>query len=183
MRRLTHSVVVCTATLPGGASGDKARAMTVSSYTSLALSSPAPLVTFNVKAPSRTLDAVIASRRFNIHVLAANAHGARLGEVFTRGNVDGMFDELGDIGCRLEVDGTKPPLLRGEGVLSVVRCRVLGDNAATEGVLRVRDHAIVVGEVEGLALPERRDFGLAYTDRCYRGVGPAIQRHDEVRHA
>ena len=64
-----------------------ARAMTASSLTSLSLS-PTPCVTFNVRTPSRTLDAVAASGRFNIHVLAATPDGVRLAARFALENSD-----------------------------------------------------------------------------------------------
>ncbi|KAF4591913.1 heat shock protein 90 [Ophiocordyceps camponoti-floridani] len=49
--------------------------MTMSSLTSLSLS-PTPLVTFNVATPSRTLDAMAGSGRFNMHILTGDTAGA-----------------------------------------------------------------------------------------------------------
>ncbi|KAH7152870.1 flavin reductase like domain-containing protein [Dactylonectria macrodidyma] len=167
MRLLPHSVVVCTATQPGPDGGP--RAMTMSSFTSLTLS-PTPLITFNVATPSRTLDAVRASGTFAIHVLAGDAAGAAVAAHFTRGNVGGHALEGLD-GVTL-VDG----VLRGEGVLFALRCRVLED-ATGGGLVRVRDHVIVVGEVEAMVpVAGEKGFGLVYADRRYRRVGEVLER-------
>ncbi|ROW08923.1 hypothetical protein VMCG_02738 [Cytospora schulzeri] len=126
----------------------------MSSFTSLTLR-PAPLITFNIATPSRTLDAVAHSRRFNIHVLSGDAAGARVAEWFRRGNAEGLgvFEAEGmreGCGCEVVVRGQDqkslegdsggvgegkgqgdiydgPPLLRGPGVLYVLRCRLLDD--------------------------------------------------------
>jgi hypothetical protein len=60
------------------------RAMTVSSFTSLSLL-PVPRVVFNITQPSRTYSAIVSSCAFNIHVLSGDEHGARLADLFTRG--------------------------------------------------------------------------------------------------
>lgn len=164
MRLLANPVVVCTST-----HGGVPRAMTMSSFTSLTLS-PAPLVTFNVATPSRTLDAIAASGSFNVHVLAGDAAGAAVADHFTRGNVDGVFEGLET----LNEGRGGAPVLGGEGVLRVLRCRVLQDGPEG-GLVRVRDHVIVVGEVvEMIPGSKTGEFGLAYADRKYRQVGDVI---------
>lgn len=61
------------------------RAMTVSSFTSLSID-PVPRVTFNVTLPSTTYQALVKCRQFNAHILASDDHGARIADLFTRGN-------------------------------------------------------------------------------------------------
>ncbi|KAL2142577.1 hypothetical protein VTI28DRAFT_1023 [Corynascus sepedonium] len=209
MRLLTHPVVVCTATHPHSCTSGPAapedlvpdsvpRAMTMSSFTSLALH-PTPLVSFNVAVPSRTHDAVAASRRFNIHVLADDTAGARVADWFAGGNAEGreVFDRLveeggvqvrweGAVGGVLGGDGEKgngvemePPVLQGDGVLYVLKCKLLDDEPA-RGLVRVRDHVIVIGQVleilEGARTrrKEMETFGLLYADRQYRQLGDCI---------
>lgn len=159
--------------------------MTMSSFTSLSLADR-PLVTFNVATPSRTLDAIRQSGVFNIHVLAGDGTGAMVAENFTRGNMEGIFDRLVGARCKtLETaaDGAReknlgPPVLEGDGVLYVLRCRVVGGEAPEGGLMQVRDHVIVVGEVLEVVEGGRgEEFGLAYTDRRYRGVGGVIAKH------
>ncbi|KAF4466675.1 molecular chaperone [Fusarium albosuccineum] len=179
MRLLPHSVVVCTSHQPG----DGPRAMTMSSFTSLTLT-PTPLVTFNIATPSRTLDAIRASGGFNVHVLAGDERGARVANHFTRGNVGGhALEELEGLGysypaTELQKQGKEAPVLSGEGVMFALRCRVLQD-APEKGLVRVRDHVIVVGEVVEMVRmesEEEEEFGLVYADRRYRQVGDVLEK-------
>lgn len=169
MRSVTHSVVVCTSTHHG-----EPRAMTMSSFTSLTLT-PTPLVTFNVATPSRTLDAIAWSGEFNVHILAGDARGMALADILARGNTDGGMA----MPLEMEEGGTGPPLLRQDGVLYVLRCR-LAHEAASKGLVKVRDHMIVIGEVMELIPMESEggegEFGLVYADREYRSVGDVIPR-------
>jgi flavin reductase (DIM6/NTAB) family NADH-FMN oxidoreductase RutF len=180
MRHVPHSVVVCTTSTLDGTP----RAMTMSSFTSLTLTPPAPLITFNIAGPSRTLDAISASRAFNIHVMAGDANGAALADHFTRGNADEgelfAVAELEKLGATTSgLTGQKgPPLLDGEAVLYVLRCRVLDDEPSI-GLVRVRDHVIVIGEVVEIVGTRGQEggelgLGLAYADRRYRRVGEMI---------
>ncbi|KAH8120951.1 hypothetical protein ACSS6W_009706 [Trichoderma asperelloides] len=164
MRLLPHSVVVCTST-----HGETPRAMTMSSFTSLTLS-PTPLISFNIATPSRTLDAIIASRHFNIHVMSGDELGVEVADRFTKGNTDDVFK-----GIEYDTDKTDgAPLLKEEGVMYALRCRLLPDEP-TRGLMRVRDHVIVVGEVvELISGSHANKFGLSYADRKYRQVGRVI---------
>ncbi|KAG7149157.1 Heat shock protein 90 like [Verticillium longisporum] len=177
MRLLPHSVVVCTATNPAD---NTPRAMTMSSLTSLTVH-PTPLVTFNVATPSRTLTAVKGARRFNIHVLRGGTDGAAVADWFTRGNAEGqhVFSGLGREGPAVTADMRgEAPVLRGEGVLYVLRCRVL-DDAPAQGLMRVRDHVIVVGEVVEIIKGEEDgedEFGLVCSHSA-RTSQPIIVHH------
>ena len=196
MRLLTHSVVVCTSTATAGPSQRPTpRAMTMSSFTSLALS-PTPVVSFNVATPSRTLDAIRASGCFNVHVLKGGVAGARVADWFTQGNDQGhkVFEELSSCGVELvgadsgeaanQKSGLEPPVLKGVGVLYVIRCKLLDEPSG--GLIPVRDHVIVLGEVveiiEASATKGIRGandcFGLIYADRRYRQPGNTLIRSD-----
>ena len=196
MRLLAHSVVVCTSTAPAVESRPASpRAMTMSSFTSLALR-PAPAVTFNIATPSRTFDAVEASRRFNVHILADGPSGAGVADWFTRGNDAGVrvFDELSRCGSELAKTSSgadtlgetvaEPPVLQGEGVLYVLRCKLLDEPSG--GLVRVKDHVVVLGEVleiiegSGKGGKDGRDdcFGLVYADRKYRQLGNTLIKTD-----
>jgi flavin reductase (DIM6/NTAB) family NADH-FMN oxidoreductase RutF len=160
--------------------------MTMSSFNSLSLDPP--VVTFHVATPSRTLDAVQECRRFNVHILAGDVAGAKVADWFTRGNLKGVWEREGleGVGVRIEGDGdneaigsgeVEPPILRGNGVLYVLRCKLLDE--AYDGVVMVRDHAIVLGEVvdilEGSAKAHSDErFGLVYADRRYRQLGNSL---------
>ncbi|KAL2759166.1 hypothetical protein ACRALDRAFT_1075423 [Sodiomyces alcalophilus JCM 7366] len=200
MRLVAHSVVVCTSTEPAGPGGeDSPRGMTMSSFTSLSLQ-PRPLVTFNIATPSRTLSAVQKSRHFNVHILKDNIEGAKVADWFTRGNAAGQHvsqgllvgagsrpigDEEGSPGCEAEMGANEAPVLKGEGILYIIRCKVL-DDAPLGGLIPVKDHVIVVGEVvdilEGRNGEEWRedDFGLVYADRRYRQLGNVMSKHEQL---
>ncbi|KAI1390522.1 flavin reductase like domain-containing protein [Hypoxylon trugodes] len=103
MRQLPHPVVVITTLeTPAEANGRAVdrlprpipRAMTVSSFTSLSID-PVPRVTFNVTLPSTTHQALVQSRRFNAHILSGDDHGARIADLFTRGNRASEDTDLG----------------------------------------------------------------------------------------
>ncbi|KAK3897226.1 hypothetical protein C8A05DRAFT_19968, partial [Staphylotrichum tortipilum] len=63
--------------------------------------------------------------------------------------------------------------------LYVLRCRLLEDGPG-KGLVRVRDHVIVLGEVveilegEGARAEGVESFGLLYADRRYRQLGKCI---------
>ena len=63
MRRVPYPVAIITATDPSGRPDTSAfRGMTVSSFNTVTLS-PRPVISFNVRRPSETLNALLASRR------------------------------------------------------------------------------------------------------------------------
>ncbi|KAB5550926.1 flavin reductase like domain-containing protein [Coniochaeta sp. 2T2.1] len=193
MRLLPHSVLVCTSFSPS--QNNQPRGMTVSSFTSLSLS-PA-LVTFHVATPSRTLDAIRASGVLNFHVLSGDGKGAGVAAHFTAGNNARVFsgEGLRGAGLRARVGEAGPggdkhaaegqqqaPVLEGEGVMYVLRCRLFKE--AQDGVVMVRDHAIVVAEVvdiietSGRTEQGHESFGLVYADRHYRGLGETFVRSE-----
>ncbi len=179
MRLLSQSVVVCTAIHDGAA-----RAMTMSSFTSLTLS-PTPVITFNVLTPSRTLDAIASNRCFNIHILSGDASGAAVADHFTRGNMEGdifkglegaTVDNLDGRSSSRTAPVAEVPVMHGKGVVHVLKCKLL-DDEPSRGLIKVRDHVIVVGEVvEMIAGTEAQEFSLANGDRKYRQIGSVISK-------
>ncbi|KAK3988338.1 flavin reductase like domain-containing protein [Cladorrhinum sp. PSN332] len=180
MRLTPHSVVVCTSS---HSQNSKPRAMTMSSFTSLSLH-PSPTISFNIATPSRTLDAVESSRLFNIHILSDDAHGARVADWLARGNAKGegeVFERLKEeSGCEVSKaqarNKEESPVLRGDGVLYVLKCKVLDE--PVRGLVKIRDHVIVLGEVmeilRGDGGGKETNFGLIYADRTYRRLGECI---------
>ncbi|KAL8397055.1 hypothetical protein RB594_003957 [Gaeumannomyces avenae] len=110
LRRMPQSVVVVTVAAPPSATQQQqqqqqqqrqaaaadqhhrhhhqhAVGMTVSSFASLDLDGDVAAVAFNVRRPSRTLDAIERGVGvFNVHVLAGNDAGARIARHFTQPN-------------------------------------------------------------------------------------------------
>ncbi|CAG8950611.1 hypothetical protein HYFRA_00002820 [Hymenoscyphus fraxineus] len=200
MRTLPHSVVVLTTSLPrpspdleGILAAQKSgipydpkapqrnnyRAMTISSFTTLTLT-PKPIVTFNIRTPSITLNALGKAGHFYIHVLEGSEEGRGVADRFTKGGggVDG-FEGL-DVCEEKFGDGEVViPRIVGRGVRRVLRCRVLGkgEGGGDVGFVKVGDHVLVLAEVREVvgADGEGGDWlGLCYADGEYRAVGEVI---------
>ncbi|KAI6381475.1 hypothetical protein MCOR25_001169 [Pyricularia grisea] len=189
LRRMPQSVVVITA---AGASPPKGHnsampakqdvepvGMTVSSFASLDLDGDVAAVAFNVKRPSRTLDAIARGGGvFNVHVLAGTDAGARVAHHFTRPNganpyevrdgelepskpgaALGLFDELERrTGCVAISTGSghrghgSPPMLQGPGVLYVLKCAL--SESSERMMLPIMNHTIVVAGVTDVVAGE-----------------------------
>jgi flavin reductase (DIM6/NTAB) family NADH-FMN oxidoreductase RutF len=179
---MPHSVVVATSTSPPADRGTPLsfKGMTVSSFTTLTLT-PFPIVTFNIRKPSQTLNAISKSKQFLIHILSATKSGATVADVFTKGNKSGSdvfhnpaFQVLrrqgGDTSQALD-----PPLLAAEGIIKVLRCELMED----KGLVEVGDHVLVLGKVLSIIEPatghDVEQRGLCYLDRAYRQVGSEIE--------
>ena len=180
MRRLPSSVVVLTTSVdpPNGTGAAKHppehyyRGMTLSSFTTLSLS-PA-LITFNIRAPSRTLSAIRQSGVFLIHVLEASREGATVADSFTKGNADGVevgeafqardgsfqveniiLEAQKDNNSASKNDVLGLPRLAGKGVKRVLACELyksspMMDRGMSDGCIEVGEHVLVVAKVTSI---------------------------------
>ncbi|KAJ5138413.1 uncharacterized protein N7515_003261 [Penicillium bovifimosum] len=159
MRRVPYPVAIITATDPSGPDDTSSfRGMTVSSFSTVTLT-PQPVISFNVRRPSETLNALLASRRFLVHLLAPGSATATLARDFSKGNVTlaamlsghGEF-EFARLPARDEDAGSLNalPILqrRGAGHANaradfpfVFECELMKDK------IDVHDHSIVLGTV------------------------------------
>ncbi|KAK2738753.1 hypothetical protein FQN57_006920 [Myotisia sp. PD_48] len=99
MRLVPHPVSIITSTDPTAPTNTAFRGMTVSSFNTVTLN-PSPVVSFNVKIPSETYNAIRASGRFLVHLLATNATTAKLAREFSKGHENITLNEKGDnTGC------------------------------------------------------------------------------------
>lgn len=162
MRRVPYPVAIITATDPHTHNHDHKdtqiehsyRGMTVSSFSTVTLH-PEPVVSFNVKRPSETLNALLSSGRFLVHLLAPAKPTADLARDFSRGNhnlsiVNGEGDFEFAAHAQTGNENERPlPLLRRRevdswGILDfpfVFECRLLPQQ------MEVFDHTIVLGRV------------------------------------
>lgn len=164
MRRVPYPVAIITATDPHTHNHDHKdtqiehsyRGMTVSSFSTVTLH-PEPVVSFNVKRPSETLNALLSSGRFLVHLLAPARPTADLARDFSRGNNnlsivngEGGFEFAAHAQTGDEKESERPlPLLRRREVGSrgivdfpfVFECRLLPQQ------MEVFDHTIVLGRV------------------------------------
>lgn len=88
MRHVPHPVAIITATDLNALETDRGfRGMTVSSFNTVTLT-PEPVVSFNVRRPSETLNALVSSGRFLVHLLAPTRAAAALAREFSKGNAN-----------------------------------------------------------------------------------------------
>ncbi|APA10189.1 hypothetical protein sscle_06g049590 [Sclerotinia sclerotiorum 1980 UF-70] len=181
MRHVVHSVVVLTTPDQTTASGKstQAAAMTLSSFTTLTLS-PEPIVTFNIKRPSRTLDALKAmvhpdtlpaknpnESYFHIHILESSTYAARLADHFSRGGPASSKDLALIYPKYRTADHT------ARGIKRTLECEILRDGNG--GFIDVGDHTLVFGKVMNIGRdqtnPQRKKHpwgGLCYMHGDYR---------------
>ncbi|CAK7271771.1 hypothetical protein SEPCBS57363_004795 [Sporothrix epigloea] len=199
LRHVADSVVVCTAhsqkakpavsTTPGDTLVPVG--LTMSSFAPLTLV-PTPVITFNIAVPSRTEQVIAKTRNFMIHILAGDAQGARLADVFRQGNAHpaSTLRALRQTSSNIVWPGGVPghhqdddqPFLQGKGVLYVLRCRLLDE--PLDGLVPVRDHVVVLGEVLEIIKGDAElttstgtpCFGLLYGDRHYRCLSEDVVR-------
>jgi flavin reductase (DIM6/NTAB) family NADH-FMN oxidoreductase RutF len=180
MRHVAHPVVVVTTSTSNSSAApafETSYAATLSSLTTVTLGPPA-VVTFNLRRPSRTLDALLARGLVRAHVLRADADGAALAAAFVDGAHGAALARLDarGFGVRMERfrggaesrSGWAPSF--GRGSLFSFDCEVLRDKVTVVG-----DHAVVFAAVrwapemdgvreadgESSLLYYFRDYGLA----------------------
>jgi flavin reductase (DIM6/NTAB) family NADH-FMN oxidoreductase RutF len=180
MRRVPYPVAIITSTDPAGpADITSFRGMTVSSFNTVTLT-PEPVISFNVRRPSETLNALLASGRFLVHLLAPSPATATLARDFSKGNTTlaamlsghGEF-EFGSLSAE-QISGGEPerplPILRRRGSDSdnrldfpfVFECRLHPQK------IDVQDHSIVLGTV----LRAIEGSGDLPSDQSCAGVSP-----------
>ncbi|GAB1736172.1 hypothetical protein NU219Hw_g6847t1 [Hortaea werneckii] len=207
LRPLTHPVVLITARDADHSDIDESsfigcRGVTVSSFTAVTLF-PQPIVSFNLKVPSRTWDAIASSQWLTAHILSANTDAATLTHAFTQPypSPEHAFHVIRKLGVQISLPTNEPSrsprLNHKEAVLAQVHARVLPAKCVQAG-----DHVIVVAEVKKVGIARREDerrpieggrekalarlgsdevVGLTYAKKGYRkGAGEMIQIPDKL---
>jgi flavin reductase (DIM6/NTAB) family NADH-FMN oxidoreductase RutF len=143
MRRLVNTVVVMG--VPNFHQS-KIVGLTLSSFTTVTLT-PKPIVTFNIKRPSRTLDALKATldatgtdrpNTFEIYILEARSSAVDIATAFSR---DGGST---DISLLYDINTERARRILRNGVRRALVCKVLDGD---KGLIEVGDHTLVLGEV------------------------------------
>lgn len=139
----------------------------VSSLTSVTLDPPT--ISFNIKEPSQTLDAIHATGGiFTVHFLKADRKGAQIVDLFSRGNHAEAY-KLRTNNLKIAMPGklagqySFPPQILDRAVVAVMNCTV-------KHALRVADHVILAAQVDnGQHIRGMRTL-LAYADGEYRNA-------------
>ncbi|KAL5340806.1 flavin reductase like domain-containing protein [Aspergillus crustosus] len=122
MRRVPYPVAIITSTDPNPPSSSSSppasnfRGMTVSSFNTVTLT-PKPVISFNVRRPSETLNALLKSGRFLVHLLSPGQGAAALASDFAKGNWSRLSESENGFGAdatgeRFEfvpLDGSQTP--------------------------------------------------------------------------
>ncbi|KAK1817501.1 hypothetical protein LTR12_008142 [Friedmanniomyces endolithicus] len=182
-RTLTHPVALVTSRAPTSTTSTasttedytddwlaQCRGVTVSSFTTLSLH-PVPVVTFNLKVPSGTWDAIVASQRLCVILLAATPEAAGLAHHFSLPHAIAK-EQIHTSG---KSEGSKPPsrfhiplrisrqnLLSPRPLPPSIICDPNSVVARLHGVLlrencvKVGDHVLVVAKVRKVTVPGNR---------------------------
>ncbi|KJX92249.1 hypothetical protein TI39_contig5882g00005 [Zymoseptoria brevis] len=185
MRSLSHPVVVITSTAPGdGDASLRHRGVTVSSFNTVTLS-PDPIISFNLKKPSSSWDAMSKSSKVLVHIPAASSRGASIAHAFTQPyeQPHGGFQAMGKMDIEVSFRDSAPPTLvdKDYGILYVLRAYVM-----REKCIDVGDHVIVLATVDKVShfppslIPHGSRAldhieGLAYASGGYRRRGIDVE--------
>lgn len=193
LRHMPHSVVVITACTPDPSGNPDVqdhyhRAMTVSSFTSVTMGET-PVVSFNIKVPSRTFEGIEHWTSFRVHILSNSADGAAIANAFTTGDSDHGFRAITRLSVPASVkapalsspndtlDSFPAPLIQHPSIVATLDCRLM-----EELTVEIHDHKVVFAAVERVSTPLARRVadqmepiapfvGLMYQDRAYKSVG------------
>jgi flavin reductase (DIM6/NTAB) family NADH-FMN oxidoreductase RutF len=192
MRAVPNPIAVITASTATTSTPDfeDCYAATLSSFTTVTLS-PNPIISFNLRRPSRTLDAILAAGAFRVHILRANTWGKDIAKSVLERRHSAALQYLAGsyeksiitqvANAQMErKQGVHAPLIRGQAVLADLECVV--DQKAEVG-----DHAVIFAQVLKTTQNEElqrisgdgKDFvpeecALVYHDGDYASVGTRI---------
>ncbi|KAJ5976032.1 hypothetical protein N7481_009739 [Penicillium waksmanii] len=197
MRQVPYPVAIITATDPTGPSDTTSfRGMTVSSFSTVTLT-PHPVISFNVRRPSETLNALLSSGRFLVHLLAPGPDTATLARDFSKGNttlasmMNGHGDfEFGALTAKPDQGPSQDrplPLLRRRAQSSEqgnVDFPIVFECTLHPSKIDVHDHSIVLGTVvraiegsgsqESIGENSPHDLCLTYANTRFWKMGSEI---------
>ncbi|KAH9836889.1 Flavin reductase like domain [Teratosphaeria destructans] len=211
LRPLTHPVVIITSRMAMKPSSDEPqpqepidqyRGVTVSSFNTVTLGNPGPpIVSFNLKVPSRTWAALVGSTNMCVNILSATPSAAAIAQLFTKQYEEPSepFKLLCKAGGLVSPTNPRnpkspPQILMAGVVLARMKAKLM-----MEKCIQVADHVVALAQVNDLEFapeipkgtsdgsfatsklsrPEARRrveeaMGLAYAKRGYRSLGKEI---------
>jgi flavin reductase (DIM6/NTAB) family NADH-FMN oxidoreductase RutF len=174
MRHVPSSVAVITAACIDPESNSQIPlGIAVSSFSTVTLDPPT--VSFNVRYPSRTLDAIKAANgRFRVHFLDSEPHGAAIADLFTKGNYQQAFQKRLQATKITLPTSPFPPRILDAAVVAALECKVIQE-------FTVADHVIVVAKVSDTRGKNITKPTLSYVQGDYvRKDGAAPRTHKEA---
>lgn len=195
LRYMPNSVVVVTALDAVAEAHDTqhahsrlqaARGMTASSFTSVSMKGD-PIISFNVKQPSRTLQAIETRQEFLVHILEGSPETAMLADAFTTGDATSAFRRIKEEPIKAKVIVGPYVRIAHKKVKAALHCELI------RAPLTIQDHAVVFGRVIDILVhpsdvdptkhgPYRAFRGLTYRNRTYGypGKPPADKQTPEI---
>jgi flavin reductase (DIM6/NTAB) family NADH-FMN oxidoreductase RutF len=179
------------------------RGMTLSSFSTVSLSGDAdrPLISFNIRTPSATFNALSMQDFFLIHTLEANQAGADLAARFSRNGGGAQdFEGLDLTWARARGGGKSKspsseltacpmmlPLIKSPGVKDVLVCRIrpyVDKAKRRHSYLQMDDHMVVFGSVTKIVsgegrLPWVKYYELSETEK-WHGLGYAEGQYRKI---
>ncbi|OAL46122.1 hypothetical protein IQ07DRAFT_634992 [Pyrenochaeta sp. DS3sAY3a] len=151
----------------------------VSSLSSVTLDPPT--LSFNIKQPSQTLDAIrAAAGAFRVHFLEADRAGAKIVELFCRGNhAEAYVQRLENLDIRVPsskeegqevVAASLAPQIQDAAVRAALECTVTHEFA-------VADHVILAARVDSLEQKVASRPTMVYVDGKYMRSDTTITVH------
>lgn len=153
----------------------------VSSLSSVTLDPPT--ISFNIKQPSKTLDAIRAAKgRFRVHFPGADQGGANIVELFCRGNHQDAYNlRFRDLKLYVpsyskDKRSSLAPQIRDDSIRGAMECTVTHE-------LHVADHVIIAARVNSLKQRQKtsRDPTIAYVDGGYTRSEGKIAVHGKPK--
>jgi flavin reductase (DIM6/NTAB) family NADH-FMN oxidoreductase RutF len=186
MRRVPQAVAIVTATDIRDPQNPW-RGVTVSSFTTVTFE-PEVIVSFNLKLPSATFEAIQCSGRFDVNMLKSNHKGAEVASQFARGHAASPFGNAqSEASLYASRRATTMPLFapprlaqesgRGGLVSFRIQCTYM-----TEKTVQLGDHVVIFATVKGVPewsrnhLVRQENKCLAYIDGRYGQVKPLSKR-------
>ena len=189
MRRVPQAVTLVTAT-DTRAPGNPWRGVTISSFTTVTFE-PEVIVSFNLKLPSATFDAIQSSSLLDVNMLKSNERGAETASQFARGHAASSLsnaptEATSDVRrSRKGLSRVIPPSLAdgkdGRKFVSFhIQCSYM-----PEKTVQLGDHVVIFATVKEIPdrgfsrFPRKDDMCLAYIDGRYGQIKPFSKQPQE----
>lgn len=150
------------------------RAMTVSSFNTVSMNPPT--VSFNIRKPSRTLDAILQTRKFRLLVLKQDDAAAQIARGFSEGPAEDTFSAIQQSGEAVRDEDYGPNFARG--VFAELCCTI-----PHKGSVEVADHVVLFARLDSfraLETPGSTDSSrcLIYSERGFHQLGTRLDEGD-----
>jgi len=152
---------------------------TVSSFTSVTLGPP-PIISFNLRVPSKTLSGILRHKEFRVNIPRASETGAAIAHAFVTGKHEEGFETVAKFGHWVGLDNVQSaqtrtslensaPFIHGYGIHGVISCK-----AIPEKFIHVGDHVVVIAEVSSVSHSLHRPLEVSEDSRHFANANLAL---------